>query len=75
MLTDPEIALIVQETRYGAQCPVSGDFDAAVRDAILAGYRAGWKDNDECRAAVARNDGSAVALYARADVLTGFSKP
>jgi hypothetical protein len=43
-MTEAEIALIVQETRYGTDCPVSGDFDAAVRDAILAGYRAGHRD-------------------------------
>ena len=40
-MTEAEIALIVQEARYGTDCPVSGDFNAAVRDAIQAGYRAG----------------------------------
>lgn len=44
-MTEPEIALILQEARYGAQCPVSGDFDAAVRDAIMAGYRAGQRES------------------------------
>lgn len=72
MLTEAEIDLIVQETRYGIDCPVSGDFRAAVRDAILAGYRAGWKDNDSCRAAVCRNDGSATLLY---DVAERLLKP
>jgi|GEM_PF-5352005 len=43
-MTESEIALIVQETRYGTDCPVSGDFNAAVRDAILAGYRAGLRE-------------------------------
>lgn len=69
MLTEAEIDLIVQEARYGTDCPVSGDFKAAVRDAILAGYRAGWKDNDECRAAVARNDGTAEEFYDQSERL------
>lgn len=44
MMTEAELLLILQEARYGTDCPVSGDFDAAVRDAILAGYRAGLRD-------------------------------
>lgn len=43
-MTEAEIALIVQEARYGTDCPVSGNFDAAVRDAVLAGYRAAMRD-------------------------------
>jgi hypothetical protein len=44
-MTDAEIALIVQEARYGTDCPVSGNFEASVRDAILAGYRAGQRES------------------------------
>lgn len=43
-MTEAEIAVIVQEARYATDCPVSGDFEAAVRDAIFAGYCAGQRD-------------------------------
>jgi hypothetical protein len=45
MMTDTEVTALVQEARYGTDCPVSGDFNMAVREAILAGYRAGVRDS------------------------------
>jgi hypothetical protein len=43
-MTEAEIAALVQEARYATDCPVSGNFEAAVKNAIFAGYRAGTND-------------------------------
>ena len=43
-MTEAEIDLILRDTRHGINCPVSGDLDAAVRDAIKAGFDIGRRE-------------------------------